>query len=65
VTLFGDRVHVLTGSATDGSEQVERLLTASGRRVESIRPIEPALEDVFVSVLSHAPTTEGQDHEQR
>jgi ABC-2 type transport system ATP-binding protein len=38
VTLFGDRVHVLTGRATDGSGEVERLLApaagasrASGR----------------------------------
>jgi ABC-2 type transport system ATP-binding protein len=66
VTLFGDRVHVLTGSAAEGSDEVERLLAAGGRRIDSIRPIEPALEDVFVSVLaSHAPTPEGQDHAQR
>jgi ABC-2 type transport system ATP-binding protein len=66
VTLFGDRVHVLTGSATEGSEEVARLLTAGGRRIESIRPIEPALEDVFVSVLaSQTPTEEGQGHAQR
>ena len=61
VTLFGDRVHVLTAGAQDGSDEVERLLTAGGRRIESIRPIEPALEDVFVSVLaSHAPAPGGQ-----
>jgi ABC-2 type transport system ATP-binding protein len=66
VTLFGDRVHVLTGRATDGRDEVERLLAAGGRRVESIRPIEPALEDVFVSVLSsRTPATKGQTHEQR
>lgn len=59
VTLFGDRVHVLTASAADGSGEVERLLATAGRRIESIRPIEPALEDVFVSVLaSQAPAAE-------
>ncbi len=66
VTLFGDRVHVLTASAADGSDQVERLLADGGRRIESIRPIEPALEDVFVSVLANqTPTAEGHDHERQ
>ncbi len=63
VTLFGDRVHVLTPDAESGSARLESLLAGTGRAIHDIRAIEPALEDVFVSVLAGGnQRDEGGDH---
>lgn len=55
VGLFGDRVHVAAPARTDGPEWERRIrdgITSAGFDVLSLRPIEPSLEDVFVSVLA-------------
>lgn len=52
VGLFGDRVHVVTESPDKAIAQAETVLTQAGFKLGSVRPIEPALEDVFVSVLT-------------
>jgi ABC-2 type transport system ATP-binding protein len=52
VGLFGDRVHALTGSPERAARQARQILTAAGLTPESVRTIEPTLEDVFVSVLT-------------
>jgi len=52
VSLFGDRLHVTTAEPERTGDEVKRLLSTAGLEVRSIRPVEPALEDVFVSVLS-------------
>ncbi len=52
VGLFGDRVHVAARSVADAESRGRTLLAAAGIAVESIRPIEPSLEDVFVAVLA-------------
>lgn len=50
VGLFGDRVHVRT---TDhDQQQIRDVLTAANIEVQSIREVEPSLEDVFVSAIS-------------
>ena len=51
VGLFGDRVHVVTADPVATVEVLTAALTPEGIRVDSVRTIEPALEDVFVSVL--------------
>ncbi len=51
VGLFGDRVHIVAGDAERALREAKGILSAAGLRVESIRPIEPALEDVFISIL--------------
>jgi ABC-2 type transport system ATP-binding protein len=51
VGLFGDRVHLVTGDPGAVAKQAEDLLVGAGLKVEDIRPIEPGLEDVFISVL--------------
>jgi ABC-2 type transport system ATP-binding protein len=51
VGLFGDRVHIVTDDPGTVAKQVEDVLVAAGLKAEEIRPIEPALEDVFISVL--------------
>jgi len=52
VGLFGDRVHLATGEPQRDEAIARASLAAAGLEVVSIRPIEPSLEDVFVSVLN-------------
>jgi len=52
VGLFGDRVHVVARDAQRAIDQSEAILQKAGLNPQSIRTIEPSLEDVFVSVLS-------------
>jgi ABC-2 type transport system ATP-binding protein len=52
VGLFGDRVHVVTGDPERTRRQVEQILAGAELNVTDLRPIEPSLEDVFVSVLA-------------
>ncbi len=58
VGLFGDRVHVLTQNLERASGEALQLLATAGVTPEMIRPIEPTLEDVFVSVLAARPEQE-------
>jgi ABC-2 type transport system ATP-binding protein len=51
VSLFGDRVHLVTPDPASDRAAGERLLAERGIEVAGIRTIEPTLEDVFVSVL--------------
>lgn len=51
VSLFGDKVHVVTSAPEDAAGDVELILRKQGIEFAGIRPIEPALEDVFVAVL--------------
>ena len=51
VGLFGDRVHIVAGDPAAMARQAEDVLVAAGLQAEEIRSIEPALEDVFISVL--------------
>jgi ABC-2 type transport system ATP-binding protein len=51
VGLFGDRVHIVTEDPERTAKQAADLLVGAGLKAEEIRPIEPALEDVFISVL--------------
>ena len=52
VNLFGDRVHVVTSEPEKTAREVEQILGREGQEFLGIRTIEPALEDVFVSVLA-------------
>ncbi len=51
VGLFGDRVHVVTDDPEKDQELAVGILAKEGIELSGIRPIEPSLEDVFVSVL--------------
>jgi len=55
VGLFGDRVHVVAQHPDTAVAKAEEVLRNAGLTVQSIRTIEPSLEDVFVSVLSREP----------
>lgn len=51
VGLFGDRVHI-AGRADGLQAQVRAVLATENVTPESVRPIEPSLEDVFVAVIA-------------
>ena len=51
VGLFGDRVHVTTRQPEPARAQAEKILAQAGIKLLGIQPIEPGLEDIFVSVL--------------
>lgn len=55
VGLFGDRVHIVAQHPDAAMAKAEEVLRHAGLAVESMRTIEPSLEDVFVSVLSREP----------
>jgi ABC-2 type transport system ATP-binding protein len=52
VGLFGDRVHLISEKPEDDSKKVEKLMVEAGFHSLGIMPIEPSLEDVFISVVS-------------
>jgi ABC-2 type transport system ATP-binding protein len=60
VGLFGDRVHVVTGDPDTSASQIGNVLAGAGLEIGGIRPIDPTLEDVFVSVLGREEA--GDDH---
>jgi len=51
VGIFGDRLHVVTHNAGETSTAIEAILSGAGIELQSLRTIEPNLEDVLVSVL--------------
>jgi ABC-2 type transport system ATP-binding protein len=52
VSLFGDRLHVVTADPDGAAARAQASLTQAGVGVLGIRPIEPSLEDVFVSIVT-------------
>jgi ABC-2 type transport system ATP-binding protein len=59
VQAFGDRIHVIVTSAASQQEAIRRRLERGGIRVMGLRRIEPSLENVFVSLLTHRTGAEG------
>ena len=51
VGLFGDRVHLVTENPDSAASEAAAVLRSEQIETSSIRPVEPELEDVFVSVL--------------
>jgi len=60
VGLFGDRVHVVSTEPDASARRAEAILAAAGLPATGIRPIEPSLEDVFVSVLGQLGESSGR-----
>jgi ABC-2 type transport system ATP-binding protein len=50
-SLFGTAVHAVVKSASTSVDQLRRALTAAGRVVDSLEPVVPSLEDVFLDVV--------------
>ena len=55
VQAFGDRIHVIVTAAASGEEAIRRRLGRGGIHVTGIRRVEPSLENVFISLLTHPP----------
>jgi len=51
--VFGRSLHVRLRQDLDAQAYLPPLLQASGLAVNSIRPIDPTLEDVFVALVGH------------
>lgn len=52
VGLFGDRVHLISETPEEDSIKAEKMMVGAGFHSLGINPIEPSLEDVFISVVS-------------
>ncbi len=52
IGLFGNRLHILTQEPDKTIARIQDILRGAGLSPESIRRIEPTLEDVFISVLA-------------
>jgi ABC-2 type transport system ATP-binding protein len=53
VTLFGERVHVVSDDPETTGRTIKATLDREGLALVSVQPGAPSLEDVFVSVLAH------------
>jgi ABC-2 type transport system ATP-binding protein len=49
--MFGRALHVTVATVEEGPAAVRDALAAAGRQVLGIRPVQPSLEDVFVSLV--------------
>lgn len=58
VGLFGDRLHVVTREPEQSTTEAKTALAQAGLNLIGVRPIEPSLEDVFISVLAENEETE-------
>jgi len=55
VSLFGDRLHVITSEAIERAErEIKQVLEASGIRILNAREARFSMEDVFIGVVSKA-----------
>lgn len=60
VGLFGDKVHVVTYDSDKTAAAAEAIIKNKGLPLLSIRTMEPALEDVVISLLNEKETGEGK-----
>ncbi len=60
VSLFGDKVHLVTNDPDRTKESASSFLEQGGIPLLSLRAVEPALEDVVVSLLQDSSDTGGQ-----
>ena len=56
-SLFGTAVHAVLRRAATDVAVVERALIGAGQRIESIAPVVPSLEDVFLDVVDQIEVT--------
>ncbi len=51
VGVFGDRVHLVADDLQEAAREAKDLLEKAGLEVLGMRPVDPTLEDVFISVV--------------
>jgi ABC-2 type transport system ATP-binding protein len=54
VALFGAAIHLSVDDAEPAAQGVRDALARASIALESVQPIEPSLEDVFISVIRRA-----------
>lgn len=54
VALFGEVLHVTVAGGVDDTTAIESAMHAAGLRVESLQPVAPSMEDVFMDRLGAA-----------
>ena len=59
-SLFGTAVHAVLKSAGTSVDQLTRALTGAGRTVDSLEPVVPSLEDVFLDVVDRLSRAGGE-----
>ena len=52
ISLFGDRIHLVAERIDEAFKQAAEIISSNGINLNSSRTIEPALEDVFISILT-------------
>jgi ABC-2 type transport system ATP-binding protein len=52
VGLFGDRIHIVCDAPDLATSKIQNAMAEAGLAIIDLRPVEPTLEDVFVSVLA-------------
>jgi len=50
VAVFGSGLHITVAEA-HGGDEVRTVLSAAGIRIDSLEPIPPSMEDVFVGLI--------------
>jgi ABC-2 type transport system ATP-binding protein len=58
--LVGDRVHLFVDDAARRTPELCERLNATSVKYDSIQPVTPTIEDLFVSAVESAPTAEGE-----
>jgi ABC-2 type transport system ATP-binding protein len=58
-SLFGTAVHAVLRDGTAGPEAIAQRLRAGGVIVESLAPVSPSLEDVFLDVIDRENARQG------
>ncbi|HUK54019.1 MAG TPA: ABC transporter ATP-binding protein [Candidatus Binatia bacterium] len=59
--LVGDRVHAFADGAPERAAQLRARLEAAGVAVESVEPVPPSIEDLFVSALETGESAPSQE----
>jgi ABC-2 type transport system ATP-binding protein len=53
VGIFGDKLHITVQDSASAISQIKKALADANIPLDSIREVEPTLEDIFVSTLIH------------
>jgi hypothetical protein len=59
-SLFGTAVHAVLRDASSGADAIAQRLRDGGLIVESLAPVTPSLEDVFLDVIDRENARQGQ-----
>ena len=65
VALFGSSVHVLVADAAEAERAAREELARAGLAVHAIRPVDPTLEDVFISLIERADAEDASQNARR